>query len=325
MTNSSKPKAVVLNADRLNFDGRLTFEAIESVAELICYESTKSDQVAERAQGCHIVITKELQLHDDVINSLPPSVRLICEAGTGYDNIALEAARNKGITVCNVPGYSTSSVAQLTLTFVLMLSTGIHEILSRAALGDSADFHTGLRPLYSEVRGKSLGVIGAGSIGQAVISLARTFDMDVVVYNRSKRHWTDSRVVQHELAHVLAKSDFVSLHCPYQRGMPPLIQSETLAQMQPHACLINTARGQLVHHGDMVKALRAGVIAGAALDVQDPEPLPPQHEIWSLPNVILTPHIGWKAIESRRRLIEGVAQNIRAFLDNSPENTVYGT
>lgn len=317
-------RAALLNAGRLNFDGRLRFAAVEAAADLVCYDATDPAQVVERAAGCAILITKELPLRRDVITRLPASVRLICEAGTGFDNIDLGAATERGITVCNVPGYSTTSVAQLTMDFILALSTGLHRLIRGVEGGDLADSQGPLRSLHSDVQGKTLGVIGAGAIGERVIRLGRALDMSVRVHSRSRRAWTDAQIRQQSLADVFAESDFVSLHCPYSAGTRHTIRAETLGWMRRSAYLINTARGGLVNHDDLVDALNEGKLAGAALDVQDPEPLPPGHALWRMSNVILTPHIGWKAVESRVRLIEGVAGNIRAFLAGTAVNVVTG-
>lgn len=322
MHNESKKKAALLNASRLDFDGRLTFKSLEAAVDVIRYEATNPDQVVERAHGCEILISKELPLRKGVIERLPHEVRLICEAGTGFDNIKLAAAKKKGILVCNVPGYSTPSVAQLTICLILALSTGMHRLIRSVAARDFADFQGGLRPLHWEAQGKTLGVIGAGAIGERVIRLARAFDMAVLVYNPSPRTWADRGISQVSLEELLAKSNFVSLHCPLADDTHHLIRSKTIRDIKQGAYLINTARGSLVNQEDLVEALESGQLAGAALDVQDPEPLPEDHVLWSMENVILTPHIGWKSIEARQRLVEKVAGNIRAFLNGTPTNVV---
>lgn len=322
MRSESKEKAALLNTDRLNFDGRLTFESLEALVDVTRYDATKPRQVIERARGCQILISKELPLPKDVIEQLPKEVRLICEAGTGVDNIDTDAAAEKNITVCKVPGYSTPSVAQLTMSFILALSTGMHRLIRSVEARDLADFQDRLRPLHWEVQEKTLGVIAAGAIGERVIRLARAFDMAVIVYNRSPRTWADKEIKQVSLEELLAKSNFVSLHCPLAENTQHLIRAETIRHMKRSPYLINTARGGLVNQDDLVEALESGRIAGAALDVQDPEPLPEDHVLWSMENVILTPHIGWKAIEARKRLVEKVTDNIRAFLSGAPTNVV---
>lgn len=325
MCNRSTVSAALLNARRLNFDGRLTFDSLEAAVNVIPYDATNSDQVVKRAHGCKIIISKELSLPKGVIERLPDEVRLICEAGTGVDNIALSATEKKNITVCNVPDYSTSSVAQLTMSFILALSTGMNRLIRNVTVRDLADFQAQLRYLHSDVEGKTLGVIGAGAIGERVIRLARAFDMAVRVYSPSPRSWSDKEIQQVELEEVLEASHFVSLHRPYKNDTVPLIRAETIGQMKQRPYLVNTARGRLVNHEDLAEALESGQLAGAALDVQYPEPLPEDHVLWSMENVILTPHIGWKSIEARKRLVEKVAENIKGFLSGPPINVVNPT
>jgi glycerate dehydrogenase len=311
-------KAVLFNAERLNFDGRLSFQPIEAVVDLVCYDCTDPDQAIARAAGCEILITKELYLHG-LVEQLPSEVRLICEAGTGYNNIDLEAASKRNILVCNVPHYSTHAVAHVTVMFVLAMSTGLPRLIRDVEKGDRTDW---ARPSHFEASGKTLGVIGAGAIGGEVIRLARAMGMAVRVYSRSKRTWPDGGIRQVTLPELLAESHFVSLHVPLTDETRRLICTETLAQMRRGAYLINTGRGDLVEHHHLADALASGQLAGAALDVQDPEPLPDGHVLWSMDNVILTPHLGWKALESRHRLVVTVAENIRAFRENAPINAV---
>ncbi len=319
MCNESKMTAVLLNASQLDFDGRLTFKPLQTVVDVVRYEATNSDQVVERAQGCGILISKELPLRKDVIEDLPDEVRLICEAGTGIDNIDLSETEKKNILVCNVPDYSTSSVAQLTQAFILALSTGMHQLIRSAPAHDLENYRG------HEVQSKILGVIGAGAIGQRVIHHAREFGMSVVVCNPSLRSWADKDIRQVELEELLEKSHFVSLHCPYKTDTVPLIRAETISRMRPGANLINTSRGRLVNHDDLAEAIQSGRLAGAGLDVQHPEPLPNDHVLWSLPNVIITAHIGWKTIEARERLVNKLSENIAAYLRGTPENVVKPT
>ncbi len=322
MNQPANQKAALLNTDRLDFDGRLTFDALESVVELRRYRATEPDQVTERARDCRILITKEMPLRAPVIAQLPKDVDLICEAGTGYDNIDLAAARKRKITVCNVPDYSTHAVAQLTFCFILVLSTGVYKLIRNVAAGDLEDFHGVPRPRSSEILGKTLGTIGAGAIGGRVIQLARAFEMNILVHKPSPGSWDDDRIRQVGLAELLAKSHFVTLHCPLDETTRHIIRAETIRGMKQGAYLINTARGGLVHQEDLAAAVASGRIAGAALDVHDPEPLPRDDVLWSMPDGILTPHIGWKALEARQRLMAAVTRNIQAFLDGAPINVV---
>ena len=302
-------RAVLLNGGRINFDGNLSFGSIMNVVnDLIEYEETEPDQVLDRVGSCDILITKEILLTKGTINSLPKTVTLICEAGTGVDNINLEAAEARSISVCNVPNYSTTHVGQLTLNFILLLSSGMYGLAQgKGELGNWKQTR------ISEVNGKSLGVIGAGAIGMEVIRLARAFEMNIHVYSRSTRHWEDQNIRQASLGEVLSSSDFLSLHCPLNKVTRHLIRSETISMMKRGSYIINTARGGLIDHDDLARAIQSGHIAGAALDVQEPEPLPSSSILRAMGNVVLTNHIGWKAIEARQRLITTVAKNIQEY------------
>lgn len=330
MPKHATAKACFLNASRVDFDRRVRFDPIEGIVDLVRADVAHADRIVELAQSAEILISKETPLHAAVIDRLPSNVHLICEAGTGFDNIDLRSTGARGITVCNVPAYSTVSVAQLTIGLMIALSTGMHRLLRSVAFSDLTDFQHYVRPMHMELQGKTLGVIGAGTIGQEVIRLARALGMLVSAFNPSPRHWLDKGITQRGLQDVFAESDFISLHCPYIEAsenstkMPTrhLINAETIACMKRRPFLINAARGGLVNHDDLVRALVSGKISGAALDVQDPEPLPPGHALWSMENVIITPHIGWKSLEARRRLVQELARNISAFLNGTPINVV---
>ena len=309
-------RIAIVNRDRLDWDGRLSFEALASVGEIVSFaDDASAAQLAQRAAGATVLITKEIAVPAEAIAALPDSVRLICEAGTGFNNIDLAAAAARGIAVCNVPAYSTDAVAQLVLTALLNLSSGMCQQQRMLARGDLSNFEgAALHVPHFELAGKTLGLVGGnGAIGARVATLAEAFGMRVLLSSRS------SGVSLDEL---LAASDFVSLHCPLNEGTRHLIDARALALMKPSACLVNTARGAVVDEAALVDALRRGVLTGAALDVQECEPPPADSPLYSLDNVILTPHIGWKRIETRQRCVEAVAANVAAFLGGKPTNIV---
>jgi len=307
--------AVLLNANRLDFDGCLSFDPIADLVDLVVHAETETaDQVVERAQGKQILISKEQPLGREVLGRLD-SVKLICEAGTGTDNIDAQAADELGIAVRNVAGYSTNDVAQLAMTFIGVLAAGLHRTLRLAGKGDLASSRPWRQPTSTDLTGKVLGVIGAGAIGTRLIHLARAYDMEVLVFNPSPRDWSsDQHITSCSLQDLLRQADYVSLHCPLTEDTRGMIGSAELDRMRPGACLINVSRGGLVDHDALREALVEGHLAGAALDVQDPEPPAPQDLLWSLENVILTHHQGWKTFEARTRLVARVAENIREYL-----------
>ena len=312
-------KTVVLNAAKMNYDGNLDFSILSD--DVTVYDDTTPEQVLERIQDAGVVVTKEMPVNGDLIRQFPDSVKIICEAGTGYNNIDLAAAREKGIIVCNVPSYSSERVAHTAIMMVLNLSSTMQTQMKMLAKGDHSNFTKHLQVPHVEVNGKTLGIIGAGNIGRAVIKIAKALDMNILVYTRTPREDADGiRYV--DLETMLKNSDYVSLHCPLTPQTRHIINKETLAQMKPSAFLINTSRGALVDEPALIEALQNGVIAGAALDVQETEPPAEDNPLYTLDNVILTPHMGWKGLETRQRLVSILDGNIKAFFAGNPRNVV---
>ena len=312
-------KTVVLNAAKMNYDGNLDFSILSD--DVTVYDDTTPEQLLERIQGAGVVVTKEMPVSGDLIRQFPDSVKIICEAGTGYNNIDLAAAREKGIIVCNVPSYSSERVAHTAIMMILNLSSTMQTQMKMLAKGDHSNFTKHLQVPHVEVNGKILGIIGAGNIGRAVIKIAKALDMDILVYTRTPREDSDGiRYV--DLDTLLANSDYISLHCPLTPQTRHIINKETLSKMKPSAFLVNTSRGALVDEPALIEALQNGVIAGAALDVQETEPPADDNPLYTLDNVILTPHMGWKGLETRQRLVSILDGNIKAFFAGNPRNVV---
>ena len=315
-------KTVFLNATKLDFDQKLDFSSVQALTELTNYDDTSNEQILERVQGQTVVITKEMTVGKDVISRFPDSVKLICEAGTGYNNIDIIAAREKGISVCNIPSYSTVAVAQLAMTFVLNLSASLPQQQSMLERKDFSNFTKFLQVPHFEVAGKTLGVIGAGAIGRESIKIGVALGMNVLVYDPFPKEWTEGNVKNATLEEVLRQSDFITLHCPLMDSTRQIINKERIALMKPTAYIVNTSRGALIKEDDLIEALQQGRLAGAALDVQDPEPPALDNPLFAMDNVIMTPHIGWRRYESRQRLVDLVAENIKAFIDGKAVNVV---
>ncbi len=312
-------KTVVLNAAKMNYDGNLDFSILSD--DVTVYADTTPDQLLERIQGAGVVVTKEMPVSGDLIRQFPDSVKIICEAGTGYNNLDLTAAREKGIIVCNVPSYSSERVAHTAIMMILNLSSTMQTQMKMLAKGDRSNFTKHLQVPHVEVNGKTLGIIGAGNIGRAVIKIAKALDMNILVYTRTPREDSDGiRYV--DLETLLKNSDYVSLHCPLTPQTRHIINKETLSLMKPSAFLINTSRGALADEPALIEALQSGVIAGAALDVQETEPPVEDNPLYTLDNVILTPHMGWKGLETRQRLVSILDGNIKAFFAGNPRNVV---
>lgn len=313
---------VFLNAGKIDFDHKMDYTALNQVTNVIKYEESSRDQILDRIKDQNVVITKELPLDREIIMNFPSSIELICEAGTGYNNIDMAAAREKNITVCNIPAYSTDAVAQLTIAFILTLCSSLTRQQVMLSHQNHDNFTKHLLVSHFEVKNKTLGVIGAGNIARQVIRIAEALGMNILVYSRSPKTWEDSKAQFVSLETLLQESDFVTIHCPLNPETKDLINQDRLQLMKSSAFIINTARGAIINEKDLIEALQTGRIAGAALDVQNPEPPAPDSPLFFLENVILTPHIGWKCIESRQRLMDLLAENICAFTDGSPINVV---
>ena len=312
-------KVVVLNAAKMDFDGRLDFSVLSD--EVKVYADSRADEILERVQDADAIVTKELVLSPELVASFPARLKLICEAGTGYNNIPLDAARAKGITVCNIPAYSTQRVAHTAVMMMLNLASSMQKQIRMLAAGDRRNFTEHLLVPHVEMNGKTLGVIGAGNIGRCVIKIAHALEMNVLVYTRTPRADEDG-VKYTTLENVLRESDFVTLHCPLTDKTRHIIDAKALAMMKPTAFLINTSRGALVDEPALIAALKAGTIAGAGLDVQETEPPAADNPLYDMDNVILTPHMGWKGMETRARLVSIISDDIHGFFAGKPVNVV---
>ena len=314
---------VFLNSAKLNFDNKLNFSVIDELTTFTKHEESSDQEILERVKDQAIIITKELPLGRNLISQFPPSVKLICEAGTGYNNIDIVAAREKNITVCNVPSYSSEAVAHLVITYILNFSASLiqRQIMSKQKRIDSFTQHVELP--HFEVQNKTLGVIGGGgAIGREVIKIALVLGMKILVFSRTQKPWDNPNVHNVSLEELLIHSDFVTLHCPLTAETLHLIDKERVELMKSSAYIINTSRGSIINEPDLIEALQNRKIAGAALDVQDPEPPEPTNPLFDMENVILTPHIGWRRFESRQRLIELMTVNIDSFIQGKLINVV---
>lgn len=317
-----KKKAIFINSSKLDFDQKLDYSPFSAITEFTKYDDSTNEEFLERIQGQNILITKELPVGRDLISKFPASVQIICEAGTGYNNIDLEAAKEKNILVCNVPSYSTEAVAHLAITLILNLSASLTQQQKMLDRGNFDNFTKFLQVPHFEVMGKTLGVIGGGAIGRQAIKVALALGMNILVYDPAPRPWGESAVQFVAFEELLKNSDFISIHCPLMPSTKHLINKETLKLVKPSAYIVNTSRGPIINETDLVEALKAGKLAGAALDVQETEPPALDNPLFFMDNVIMTPHIGWRRIESRQRLVNLTADNITAFIQGKPINIV---
>lgn len=312
-------RVVVVNASKMNYDHLLDFSVLSNDVQV--YDDSTNEEVIERIQGARVVVTKELPVGADLLSQFPDSVKLIVEAGTGYNNIDLDAARAKGITVCNIPAYSTERVAHTVIMMLLNFSSTMQQQIGMLAKGDRSNFTKYLQVSHTEVNGKTLGVVGAGHIGMEVIKVAKALGMNVLVHTRTPKADGDGiRYVS--LDELLEHSDYITLHCPLNEQTKHMINKDTIAKMKSSAVIINTGRGALINEADLCEALAAKRIAGAGLDVQEVEPPVEDSPLYTLDNVIITPHMGWKGLETRQRLVGIIRDNVQAFFNGEPINVV---
>lgn len=312
-------RVVVVNAGKMNYDKALDFSILSNDVKV--YEDSTNAELIERIQGARVVVTKELPVSADLLSQFPDTVELIVEAGTGYNNIDLDAAKKKGITVCNIPAYSTERVAHTVIMMILNFASTMQQQIGMLARGDRSNFTKYLQVSHTEVNGKTLGVVGAGHIGMEVIKVAKALGMNILVHTRTPKADGDGiRYVS--LDELLENSDYISLHCPLNDQTKHLINKETIGKMKPNAVIVNTGRGPLINEKDLCEALAAKRIAGAGLDVQEVEPPVEDSPLYTLDNVIITPHMGWKGLETRQRLVGIIRDNVQAFFKGEPINVV---
>lgn len=312
-------RVVVLNGDKMNYDGKLDFSVLSP--DTVVYDDSKGDEIVERIDGAAAVITKEMPVPAEIIQQFPDSVKLIVEAGTGYNNIDIQAAKDKGITVCNIPAYSTQRVAHTAVMLLLNLASSMRVQMAMLTKGDRRNFTDHLLVPHGEVNGKVLGIIGAGHIGREVMKIAIALGMEIVVYTRTPRPDED-HITYTDLETVLKTCDYLSIHCPLTEKTRHLIDRDAIALMKPSACIINTARGAIIDETALIEALQKHRLAGAGLDVQEVEPPVADSPLYTMENVIITPHMGWKGLETRQRLVQIIAEDVRHFFDGDPVNVV---
>ena len=312
-------RVVVVNASKMNYDQALDFSVLSSDVQV--YDDSTNEELIERIQGARVVVTKELPVGADLLSQFPDTVKLIVEAGTGYNNIDLNAAKERGITVCNIPAYSTERVAHTVIMMILNFASTMQKQIGMLAKGDRSNFTKHLQVSHTEVNGKTLGVVGAGHIGMEVIKVAKALGMNILVHTRTPKADGDGiRYVS--LDELLENSDYITLHCPLNDQTKHMINKETISKMKPSAVIINTGRGPLINEAELCEALAAKRIAGAGLDVQEVEPPAEDSPLYTLDNVIITPHMGWKGLETRQRLVGIIRDNVQAFFKDEPINVV---
>lgn len=318
-------KIVVLDGYTLN-PGDLSWQGLEALGELTVFDRTPHDtaKILEAIDEAEILFTNKTPLSHEVLEKAE-SVKYVGVLATGYNVVDVEAAKEKGIVVTNVPSYGTTTVAQMTMALLLEMCHHVGEHNRAVQDGEwssSKDFCFWNFPLI-ELEGKTMGIIGFGRIGRATAKLAQAFGMHILTTGSSKRPELESETCRYtDLDELLAKSDVISLHCPLTDDTEGMINTSNISKMKDGVMIINTSRGQLVVESDLKKALDDGKVAGAAVDVVSQEPIEEGNELLKAKNCIITPHIAWASKEARGRLMNTAVGNLESFLEGSPKNVV---
>lgn len=315
-------KIIALDGRTLN-PGDLSWENLSAFGEYEIYDFTPEEQVVERGRPADILLVNKVVLGKDELAQLP-NLKCICVTATGYNNVDLQAARERGIPVCNAVGYSTDSVAQHVFALLLALTNKVYQHHISVQAGEwqrSDDFAYTLHTL-PELAGKIFGIYGFGRIGQRVADLAQAFGMKILATHKHPKRDARPGVEFVSLEELFERSDVTSLHAPLSEANREIVNAQLLQRMKSTAYLINTGRGGLIQEADLKLALQEGQLAGAALDVLSTEPPKEGNVLISAPNCILTPHLAWASLEARQRLMDITLNNIRAFQAGAPQNVV---
>ena len=315
-------KIVILDGYALN-PGDLSWDCLNQFGEVTVYDRTPAELIVPRIGDAEIILLNKTPITEETLAACP-SVRLICVLATGYNVVDCDAAKARGIPVCNVPAYGTAAVAQFTFSLLLEVCNAVGHHSDSVHKGDwcrSIDFCYWKTP-QMELAGKTMGIIGFGRIGRAVGAIAKAFGMRVIAYNRSRCPEGEAIGEYVALDDLFAESDIISLHCPLTPQTEGIINAASIAKMKDGVILLNTARGPLLNEQDVAEALIQGKLRGAAVDVVSKEPMETTNPLLGAPNCIITPHMAWSPVESRQRIMDCTVKSIQAYLKGTPENTV---
>jgi len=308
--------------DRASIGMDTPLDTIRKIGELTVYDNTPPELVSERIVDSDVIIINKIKITRDILEQAR-SLRLICIFATGYDSIDVNAARELGIGVCNVPGYSTASVTAVTVATVLTLLTRLSEYSAYTRSGEysRSGMPNKLTPVFHDLTGKTWGIVGCGAIGSAVARVAEAFGARIITYQRHK-HPKYETVMLDELCE---RSDVITIHCPLNEQSRSIINARSISLMKKNVILVNSARGGVLNESDVADAVRAGRISGFGCDVYSVEPFGEDHPYYSireLDSVILTPHCAWGSYEARVKCINDIADNILSFIQGKFKNRV---
>ena len=315
-------KIIVLDGYGLN-PGDLNWEGFETLGELAVYDRTLPSELMQRAAGAEVLITNKTLITAENMADLP-ELKYIGVLATGYNVVDIDAAKDRGIVVTNIPAYSTASVAQMVFAHILNITQRVGYYADENKQGrwtKNADFCYWDTQLV-ELQGKKMGIVGFGNIGQATAGIAQAFGMEVCVYSSKPQFVLPSGIKKMDLDELFAECDVISLHCPLTPDTKEMVNAERLSKMKKNAILINTGRGPLINEQDLADALNEGRIAAAGLDVLSVEPSVEGNPLLTARNCFITPHIAWATLEARTRLMEIAVQNLKSYLNGQIINNV---
>ena len=315
-------KIVILDSETVSRGGDVSLDGITSLGEAQVYGYTPNEEVADKIGDADAVICNKCLVTEEVFEKCK-KLKYVGLFATGYNNVDLKAADRHGAVVCNVPAYSTDSVAQHTFALILNHFNKIRAYADTVDNGDWVNYKLFTYfyiPTY-ELKGMTIGIVGYGSIGRRVAEIARVFGMKVLTFTRSPEKVGDGAEAV-SLDRLLRESDVVTMHCPLTDTTKEMINKDALAKMKPTAYFVNTARGGVVNERELADALNDGVIAGAGIDTLTFEPMRADCPLRNAKNITITPHIAWAPKQTRERLLETVAENLRKWRDGQPQNVV---
>ncbi len=301
--------------------GDVSLAPLETVGDVTYFDTLPPDEIAAAIGESDAVVVNKAKITAEIMDACP-NLRFVGLFATGYNNIDTKAAKERGIAVCNVPGYSTDSVAQHTFALILHFASRADDYAASVAKGDWANAKTFSYLAFptSELAGKTLGIFGFGTIGKAVAKIALAFGMKVIATVRRPQEYEGVTFVDRDT--LFMESDYLSFHCPLTDETKNTVNRETIAKMKLSAVIINTARGGVIDEDALTEALNSGKLRGAGIDVLDTEPMRKNHPYLTAKNCYITPHVAWASIEARTRLIDLVAENLRSFSKGTPINCV---
>ena len=315
-------KIIVLDGYGLN-PGDLNWEGFETLGELTVYDRTLPSELMQRAAGAEVLITNKTLITAENMADLP-ELKYIGVLATGYNVVDIDAAKDRGVVVTNIPAYSTASVAQMVFAHILNITQRVGYYADENKQGrwtKNADFCYWDTQLV-ELQGKKMGIVGFGNIGQATAGIAQAFGMEVCVYSSKPQFVLPSGIKKMDLDELFMECDVISLHCPLTPDTKEMVNAERLSKMKKNAILINTGRGPLINEQDLADALNEGRIAAAGLDVLSVEPSVEGNPLLTARNCFITPHIAWATLEARTRLMEIAVQNLKSYLNGQIINNV---